>query len=286
SWLSFARQKLDDLRWLDALLNNKVDMATEQALAQQRDALATRRDSTRVHNADVSAAIEQAALLSRQRTRPFSERYPLQQQRLQLPAWPTTTIGSFPQTRELRTLRRDWKAGRIDTSAYEEALRADIERCIREQEQLGIDVLVHGEAERNDMVEYFGELLDGFVFTNYGWVQSYGSRCVKPPIIYGDITRPHPMTVEWSTYAKGLTNKPMKGMLTGPVTILCWSFVRDDQPRQDTAKQLALVLRDEVVDLEKAGIQIIQIDEPAIREGLPLAKSDQSAYLEWAVNAF
>ncbi|MCB1836821.1 MAG: 5-methyltetrahydropteroyltriglutamate--homocysteine S-methyltransferase [Alcanivoracaceae bacterium] len=286
SWLSFARQKLDELRWLDALLNNKVDTATEQALAQQRDALATRRDSTRVHNAGVSAAIEQAALLSRQRARPFAERYPLQQESLQLPPWPTTTIGSFPQTRELRTLRRDWKAGRLDTGAYEDALRADIERCIREQEELGIDVLVHGEAERNDMVEYFGELLDGFAFTANGWVQSYGSRCVKPPVIFADVTRPAPMTVRWAAYAQSLSDKPVKGMLTGPVTLLQWSFVRDDQPCARTCLQLALALREEIHDLEQAGIRIIQIDEPALREGLPLRRDAWAAYLDWAIDCF
>ena len=286
SWLSFAQQKLDELRWLDALLDDNVDAETEQALARQRAAIAKRRSSTRVHNPHVGAAVEQAALLSRQRPRAFTERYPLQQQRLQLPAWPTTTIGSFPQTRELRTLRRDWKAGRIDTSAYEEALRADIERCIREQEQLGIDVLVHGEAERNDMVEYFGELLDGFAFTANGWVQSYGSRCVKPPVIFADVTRPAPMTVRWAAYAQSLSDKPVKGMLTGPVTLLQWSFVRDDQPRSLTCLQLALALREEIHDLEQAGIGIIQIDEPALREGLPLRRDDWAAYLDWAIDCF
>jgi 5-methyltetrahydropteroyltriglutamate--homocysteine methyltransferase len=203
-----------------------------------------------------------------------------------LPALPTTTIGSFPQTREIRKARADFKKGALDAEAYRLAMQREIETVIRFQEDVGLDVLVHGEPERNDMVEYFGQLLDGVAFTQNGWVQSYGSRCVKPPIIYGDVQRPKPMTVEWSQYAKSLTSKPVKGMLTGPITILQWSFVREDQPRKDTAYQLALCIRDEVQDLEAAGVGIIQIDEPALREGLPLQVSQRPAYLDWAVKAF
>jgi 5-methyltetrahydropteroyltriglutamate--homocysteine methyltransferase len=205
---------------------------------------------------------------------------------LQLPAYPTTTIGSFPQTGNIRHVRSQFKSGALDEAGYKAAMRAEIERSVREQEALGLDVLVHGEAERNDMVEYFGEQLRGFAFTQNGWVQSYGSRCVKPPIIFGDVSRPTPMTVDWITYAQSLTSRPMKGMLTGPVTILQWSFVRDDQPRSDTALQIALAIRDEVVDLERAGVKIIQIDEPAIREGLPLRRAQWGDYLKWAVKAF
>ncbi|HRC27431.1 MAG TPA: 5-methyltetrahydropteroyltriglutamate--homocysteine S-methyltransferase, partial [Alphaproteobacteria bacterium] len=197
-----------------------------------------------------------------------------------------TSIGSFPQTEAIRKARADFKAGRMAPSAYEAAMKKEIEHVVRFQEKIDMDVLVHGEAERNDMVEYFGEQLGGFTFTKNGWVQSYGSRCVKPPVIFGDVLRPAPMTVGWSKYAQSLTPRPMKGMLTGPVTILQWSFVRDDQPRETTCKQIALAIRDEVADLEKAGIRIIQIDEPAIREGLPLRAADRPAYLKWAVDSF
>ena len=220
------------------------------------------------------------------RTSPYAERRALQADALHLPAFPTTTIGSFPQTREIRELRQRFRRDEIDAAAYEAGLREATEACIREQESLGLDVLVHGELERTDMVEYFGDQLDGFVTTANGWVQSYGSRCVKPPVLYGDIVRPAPMTVEWATYAAGLTDRPMKGMLTGPVTILQWSFVRDDQPWAVTARQLALALRDEVGDLVAAGIPIVQIDEPALREGLPLRRADQAAFLAWATEAF
>merc|ERR1711964_261629 len=204
------------------------------------------------------------------RQSPYPQRIARQRERLNLPAFPTTTIGSFPQTREIRQARLQFRKGELSEQAYIEQMRAEIVRCVEAQEKLGLDVLVHGEPERNDMVEYFGEQLDGYAFTRFGWVQSYGSRCVKPPIIFGDVTRPAPMTVRWSEYAQSLTQKPMKGMLTGPVTILQWSFVRDDQPRATTCRQIALALRDEVCDLEKAGIHVIQIDEPALREGLPL----------------
>jgi 5-methyltetrahydropteroyltriglutamate--homocysteine methyltransferase len=221
-----------------------------------------------------------------QRTNPFSKRRLAQQAALKLPAFPTTTIGSFPQTKEVREARAAWKRGELSEAAYEQFLEQQTQDTVRYQEDIGIDVLVHGEFERNDMVEYFGEQLQGYAFTKNGWVQSYGSRYVKPPVIFGDVSRPEPMTVRWSKYAQSLTKKPMKGMITGPVTILQWSFVRDDQPREITTKQIALAIRDEVVDLEKAGITIIQIDEPAIREGLPLRKADWGSYLRWAVESF
>ncbi|VFS34445.1 5-methyltetrahydropteroyltriglutamate--homocysteine methyltransferase [plant metagenome] len=284
-WLSFATQKLDELSLLARALGGSPDPAAQRALAAQRDALAARRQSPRIHNPAVAARLAKIQAVSRDRA-PFAERIAAQQAALSLPAYPTTTIGSFPQTAEIRGLRRDWKSGALGDAAYEEAIRAEIERVVRFQEKAGLDVLVHGEPERNDMVEYFGELLAGFAFTQNGWVQSYGSRCVKPPIIFGDVARPAPMTVGWSAYAQSLTSKPMKGMLTGPVTILQWSFVRDDQPRQETCRQLALALRDEVVDLEQAGIRVIQIDEPAFREGLPLRRDDWRAYLDWAVDCF
>jgi 5-methyltetrahydropteroyltriglutamate--homocysteine methyltransferase len=205
---------------------------------------------------------------------------------LKLPLFPTTTIGSFPQTSEVREARAQWRSGRLPEKDYEQFLREETKRCIEKQEAIGIDVLVHGEFERNDMVEYFGEQLDGFAFTSNGWVQSYGSRCVKPPVIYGDVSRPKPMTVEWTTYAQSLSRLPVKGMLTGPVTILQWSFVRNDQPRSETCKQIGLALRDEVLDLEAARIAIIQVDEPAVREGLPLRVEDRKEYLRWAVDSF
>jgi 5-methyltetrahydropteroyltriglutamate--homocysteine methyltransferase len=205
---------------------------------------------------------------------------------LDLPVLPTTTIGSFPQTAELRASRRRFESGEIDAAAYERFLEDQIREAIRWQEEAGLDVLVHGEPERNDMVQYFGEQLAGFAFTHHGWVQSYGSRCVRPPIVYGDVHRPGPMTVRWATFAQGLTEKPVKGMLTGPVTILNWSFVRDDQPRAETCRQIALAIRDEVADLDAAGIATIQIDEPALREGLPLRRADWDAYLSWATAAF
>src|SRR5690606_29916588 len=227
----------------------------------------------------------EAATVSRERP-PFAQRITLQQQTLKLPAFPTTTIGSFPQTAEIRALRRDWKAGTLGDGAYEAAIRKEIEAVIRFQEKIGLDVLVHGGPERNAMVEYFGDRLAGFGFSRNGWVQSYGSRCVTPPVIFGDVARPARMTVGWSSYAQSLTDKPVKGMLTGPVAILQWSFVRDDQPREQTCRQLALALRDEVADLEQAGIRVIQIDEPAIREGLPLRRDDWQAYLDWAVDCF
>ncbi|AJD47721.1 5-methyltetrahydropteroyltriglutamate--homocysteine S-methyltransferase [Isoalcanivorax pacificus W11-5] len=283
-WLSFARQKLDELALLAQALDAPAEAA--EALAGQRAAIAARATSPRIHNPAVQAYMAVLDGVSRDRQSPFETRISAQQQALKLPAFPTTTIGSFPQTREIRALRRDLKKGALSEADYDAAIRREIEQCIRYQEEIGIDVLVHGEAERNDMVEYFGELLEGFAFTQNGWVQSYGSRCVKPPVIFGDVSRPQPMTVAWSAYAQSLTDKPVKGMLTGPVTILQWSFVRDDQPRQKTCEQLALALRQEVLDLEDAGIRVIQIDEPALREGLPLRRADWPAYLGWAVDCF
>lgn len=283
SWLSFAKQKLDELKLLRDALDGNPD---DGALAAQREALAARAASPRIHNKAVGERMAAAGQVSRDRLSPFAERIGKQQAALKLPAFPTTTIGSFPQTPEIRGARRDWKAGKLNDADYLDQMKQEITRAIRYQEQVDLDVLVHGEAERNDMVEYFGELLEGFAFTRFGWVQSYGSRCVKPPVIFGDVSRPTPMTVDWATFAQSLTDKPVKGMLTGPVTILQWSFVRDDQPRETTCRQIALALRDEVQDLEAAGIGVIQIDEPAFREGLPLRQNDWRAYLDWAVDCF
>jgi 5-methyltetrahydropteroyltriglutamate--homocysteine methyltransferase len=234
----------------------------------------------------VQAAVATISDSLGQREHNYAQRAPKQAALLQLPVYPTTTIGSFPQTAEIRHARSEFKAGRLDETGYQAAMKKEIERSVREQEALGLDVLVHGEAERNDMVEYFGEQLEGYAFSQFGWVQSYGSRCVKPPILFGDISRPKAMTVEWIRYAQSLTAKPMKGMLTGPVTILNWSFVRDDQPRALSCKQLALAIREEVLDLERAGVQVIQIDEAALREGLPLRRSQWKVYLDWAVESF
>ncbi|MET7422147.1 5-methyltetrahydropteroyltriglutamate--homocysteine S-methyltransferase [Dactylosporangium sp. NPDC005555] len=236
-------------------------------------------------DAPVRARLEALTPADRQRG-PYAVRARVQQERLLLPDLPTTTIGSFPQTSELRKARASVREGTLDAAGYADRMRDEVQHVIRLQEDLGLDVLVHGEPERNDMVQYFGEQLDGFAATDLGWVQSYGSRCVRPPIIYGDVARRAPMTVEWSTYAQSLTSKPVKGMLTGPVTILAWSFVRTDQPLADTADQVALALRDECNDLEAAGITVIQVDEPALRETLPLRKADQQAYLDWAVGSF
>ena len=285
SWLSFALQKLDELQVLGTALREGRE-AVKAALAANQAALAARRASPRVTNPAVQAAVARIASHLGQRENAYAQRAAKQSALLQLPAYPTTTIGSFPQTAEIRHARSEHKAGRLDVAAYKAAMQAEIERSVREQETLGLDVLVHGEAERNDMVEYFGEQLEGYGFSQFGWVQSYGSRCVKPPILFGDIRRPRAMTVEWTTYAQSLTDKPMKGMLTGPVTILNWSFVRDDQPRSVSCRQLALAIRDEVLDLENAGVRVIQIDEAALREGLPLRKSQWQGYLDWAVESF
>ncbi|AXA93125.1 5-methyltetrahydropteroyltriglutamate--homocysteine S-methyltransferase [Massilia sp. YMA4] len=286
SWLAFAEEKLGELALLRAAIVTPHAAGVQAALAQARATVASRRASLRVHNAEVAERVATLPANADQRPVPFAERRALQQQRLNLPAFPTTTIGSFPQTATIRTARAAFRRGELDAAAYETAMRAEIAHAIGQQEMLGLDVLVHGEAERNDMVEYFGEQLEGFAFTLHGWVQSYGSRCVKPPIIWGDVHRPAPMTVAWSVYAQGLTDRPVKGMLTGPVTILQWSFVRDDQPRDVTATQIALAMRDEVADLERAGIAVIQIDEPALREGLPLRRARHAEYLDWAVRAF
>ena len=240
----------------------------------------------RVNNPKVRAAVAQIHESLGQRANTYAERAAKQAALLQLPLYPTTTIGSFPQTPEIRHARSEHKAGRLDAAGYQAAMQNEIARSVREQEALGLDVLVHGEAERNDMVEYFGEQLEGYAFSQFGWVQSYGSRCVKPPILFGDISRPQPMTVDWTRFAQSLTDKPMKGMLTGPVTILNWSFVRDDQPRAASCFQLALAMRSEVLDLEQAGVRVIQIDEAALREGLPLRKSQWQDYLNWAVESF
>ncbi|MBK1671707.1 5-methyltetrahydropteroyltriglutamate--homocysteine S-methyltransferase [Ectothiorhodospira shaposhnikovii] len=285
SWLAFARQKLEELRILATALNQGRE-AVRAELVANRAAIEARRHSPRVNNPTVKAAIAGIDAGMGQRRSPYAERAIRQAARLQLPKFPTTTIGSFPQTSEIRVARRRFKAGEIDAAAYQEIMHGEIARCVREQEALGLDVLVHGEAERNDMVEYFGEQLDGYAFSQFGWVQSYGSRCVKPPILFGDISRPRPMTVDWISHAQSLTDKPMKGMLTGPVTILNWSFVRDDQPRAVSCRQLALAIREEVLDLEKAGVGIIQIDEAALREGLPLRRSQWQDYLDWAVESF
>ncbi len=285
SWLAFAIQKLAELEVLATALNQGTQ-AVASALAENQAALTARRHSARVHNPAVKAALATLDARSGDRQSPYAVRAAKQAARLQLPPFPTTTIGSFPQTAEIRKVRREFKAGRLEATRYQAAMQAEIARCVREQEALDLDVLVHGEAERNDMVEYFGEQLAGYVFSQFGWVQSYGSRCVKPPILFGDISRPHPMTVQWTQYAQSLTQRPMKGMLTGPVTILNWSFVRDDQPRAVTCQQLALAIREEVQDLERAGVQIIQIDEAALREGLPLRKAQWQAYLDWAITAY
>ncbi|WP_411885289.1 5-methyltetrahydropteroyltriglutamate--homocysteine S-methyltransferase [Polaromonas sp. YR568] len=285
SWLAFAVEKLLELRMLKAALEGR-EKSVETELAAARLAAHARRSSPRVHRATVAARLAQAAAGDDQRLSPFSHRQQVQRARFALPLFPTTSIGSFPQTAEIRAARAAFKRGEIGKSQYAEKMQAEIRLAVRKQEALGLDVLVHGEAERNDMVEYFGEQLDGFAFSANGWVQSYGSRCVKPPVIYGDVARPAAMTVAWTVYAQSLTRRPMKGMLTGPITILQWSFVRDDQPRSLTTAQIAWAIRDEVVELESAGIGIIQIDEPAIREGLPLRRAGWKPYLEWATRAF
>ncbi|AGA90245.1 5-methyltetrahydropteroyltriglutamate--homocysteine S-methyltransferase [Thioflavicoccus mobilis 8321] len=285
SWLAFAKQKLEELRVLASALNQGRE-AVRSELDANRAACEARRRSPRVNNPEVKAAIARIDARLGQRQGPYAERAAKQAERLGLPRFPTTTIGSFPQTSGIRQARRQLKAGEIDQAAYTEIMRTEIARCVREQEALGLDVFVHGEPERNDMVEYFGEQLDGYAFSQFGWVQSYGSRCVKPPILFGDISRPKAMTVDWITYAQSLTDKPMKGMLTGPVTILNWSFVRDDQSRAVSCRQLALAIREEVLDLERAGVRVIQIDEAALREGLPLRRSQWGEYLDWAVECF
>ena len=286
NWLAFARQKVDEIVVLKALSAENPDQSALTKLEANKNAIFSRRNSTLIHNEQIKQRVGSIAAKDAQRENPFSIRKKAQKEILQLPLFPTTTIGSFPQTAEVRSWRARFKKGEISSSEYDSLLKKETEETIKWQEEIGIDVLVHGEFERNDMVEYFGEQLSGFSFTKNGWVQSYGSRCVKPPIIYGDVHRPAAMTVYWTAYAQSLTKSLVKGMLTGPVTILQWSFVRNDQPRSVTCNQIALAIRDEVTDLENAGIKIIQIDEPAIREGLPLRKTDWQDYLKWAVNAF
>ena len=285
SWLAFALQKLDELKVLAVALNRGCD-AVKAELAANLAAITARRTSPHVNNPAVKAALAGLTPALGTRKSVYTSRGRKQAALLRLPAFPTTTIGSFPQTAEIRRARSEFKAGRLDLAGYEIAMRTEIARSVREQDALGLDVLVHGEAERNDMVEYFGEQLKGYAFSQFGWVQSYGSRCVKPPLLFGDISRPKAMTVGWIKYAQSLTSKPMKGMLTGPVTILNWSFVRDDQPRSVSCKQLALAIREEVLDLEKSGVRVIQIDEAALREGLPLRRSQWKQYLDWAVESF
>lgn len=284
-WMAFAKQKIEELASLKKLIEKGNSEPNTTLLKENIKAHRNREISDLIHDQRIKSKITDINLkIKRENTFPI--RKEKQNYILQLPILPTTTIGSFPQTKEVRSWRSQYKKKQISAEQYEQLLRAETEKAIRIQEKIGLDVLVHGEFERNDMVEYFGEQLKGFVFSKNGWVQSYGSRCVKPPIIYGDVSRPEPMTVQWSSYAQSLTDKKVKGMLTGPVTILQWSFVRNDQPRSETCNQIAVAIKEEVEDLEKAGIQIIQIDEPAIREGLPLRKSDWQEYLHWAVKSF
>jgi 5-methyltetrahydropteroyltriglutamate--homocysteine methyltransferase len=282
--MAFAKQKVNEVVFLSQLLNNENN--TLPNLQENINCIENKRSSALIHNNEVKKRVSGITVNDENRQHPFAFRKDAQRRALGLPLFPTTTIGSFPQTPEVRSWRARYKKGDLTLAEYDALVEKETEEAIRFQEASGIDVLVHGEFERNDMVEYFGEQLAGFTFTRNGWVQSYGSRCVKPPVIYGDVYRPEPMTVRWSAFAQSLSDKWVKGMLTGPVTILQWSFVRNDQPRSETCTQIALAIRDEVVDLERAGIKIIQIDEPAIREGLPLRKEDWQQYLEWAVRAF
>ncbi|AWT09522.1 5-methyltetrahydropteroyltriglutamate--homocysteine S-methyltransferase [Stutzerimonas frequens] len=286
SWLAFAVQKCAEVATLARAIDDPRDAEVQAALARSRAVQAARSQSPRIHKPAVQARLAAIEAKDSRRTSVFATRIELQRARLQLPAFPTTTIGSFPQTPAIRLARQAYKQGRLSLGDYTEAMQAEIRHAVAVQEQIGLDVLVHGEAERNDMVEYFAEQLEGYVFTRFGWVQSYGSRCVKPAIIYGDLSRPRPMTVDWIRYAQQQTDRIMKGMLTGPVTMLMWSFAREDVPREVQARQLALAIRDEVCDLEAAGIRIIQIDEAAFREGLPLRREQWRHYLDWAVEAF
>ena len=279
-WLSFADEKIEEIKALVA-----GESEAPEAFGRSDRAARTRAESTRIHNADVVKRVEALPSGTVQRQPEFAQRQEAQKA-LGLPLLPTTTIGSFPQTTEIRKARADHRAGELTDEQYNEALKQEVKNVIELQERLGLDVLVHGEPERNDMVQYFAELLDGFVVTENGWVQSYGSRCTRPPIVVGDVSRPEAMTTEWSAYAQSLSDKPVKGMLTGPVTILAWSFKRDDVPLSVSADQIGVALADEVADLEKAGIKVIQIDEPALRELLPLRAEDRPSYLDWAVRAF
>ena len=286
AWMAFAVQKVGEVATLAKGLGEGREAISDELDANDR-AHDDRRDSHRTSNPDVRARIEGLDEEHDRRASPSEERKPAQRAQLDLPAlFPSTTIGSYPQTAEIRSARKRLREGEIDWLTYKGLMQEEIQRVISFQEEIGLDVLVHGEPERNDMVQYFGEQMEGYVFTENAWVQSYGSRCVRPPIIFGDVLRPSQMTVDWITYAQSLTERPVKGMLTGPVTMLQWSFVRDDQPRADTCKQLALAIRDEVADLEAAEVKIIQVDEPAIREGLPLRKDRWDEYLSWAVHCF
>jgi 5-methyltetrahydropteroyltriglutamate--homocysteine methyltransferase len=285
-WMAFAKQKLAELSTLKQLVLGEENTLAHEKMVQNKQAQTSRRTSALIHDVAVKNRISGIVQSDSERLNAFPKRQVLQHETLQLPLFATTTIGSFPQTAEVRSWRAKLKKGSLNQAQYDQLIAIETEKAVRWQEAIGLDVLVHGEFERNDMVEYFGEQLNGFTFSQNGWVQSYGSRCVKPPILYGDVKRPTAMTVKWTSYAQSLTSKYMKGMLTGPVTILQWSFVRNDQPRSETCNQIALAIRDEVNDLEKAGIKIIQIDEPAIREGLPLRKADWQTYLDWAVKAF
>nr|WP_139830724.1 5-methyltetrahydropteroyltriglutamate--homocysteine S-methyltransferase [Mycobacterium paraense] len=284
SWLAFGAEKVGEVVTLARALHDGRDVVAEQ-IAASNAAVASRKADPRLHNDQIRARIDSILRAGAHRG-DAQQRRASQEARLHLPPLPTTTIGSYPQTSAIRKARAAFRAGEIDEAEYVAKMRKEIADAIELQEQLGLDVLVHGEPERNDMVQYFAEQLQGFFATQNGWVQSYGSRCVRPPILYGDVSRPHPMTVEWISYAQSLTDKPVKGMLTGPVTILAWSFVRDDQPLADTANQVALAIRDETVDLQAAGIAVIQVDEPALRELLPLRRAQQEDYLRWAVGAF
>ena len=283
NWMAFAKQKCGELK---IIRDTAIDKDTSVELKQNREAIQSRKVSASVTNKNVQYKLQNIKKEMLKRNSSFTSRIKKQKEELDLPLLPTTTIGSFPQTKEIRKARSEFKKGRISEEDYKKSMKNFIKEVVVKQEELGLDVFVHGEPERNDMVEYFGEQFKGYCFSKNGWVQSYGTRCVKPPILYGDVMRPKPMTIDWIKYAQSLTDKPMKGMLTGPVTILCWSFVRDDQPRSATCRQIALALREEVADLEKAGIKLIQVDEPAIREGLPLRKKDWEEYLEWAIDCF
>ncbi|WP_103190591.1 5-methyltetrahydropteroyltriglutamate--homocysteine S-methyltransferase [Formosa algae] len=285
-WLAFAKQKVEEIVRLKALVIDPNSDENITALKANKQSIVNKSTSELIHNETVKHRVSKLTAQDSSRQSAFKFRQSQQKSILNLPLFPTTTIGSFPQTKSVRSWRSKFKKGEISQTEYNQLIQDEIEETIRFQESIGLDVLVHGEFERNDMVEYFGEQLKGFAFTNFGWVQSYGSRCVKPPIIFGDVSREHPMTVNWTAYAQSLTDIPVKGMLTGPVTILQWSFVRNDQSRATTCKQIALAIRDEVLDLESAGVKVIQIDEPAIREGLPLRKADWQAYLNWAIESF
>ncbi len=285
-WLSFAHEKLGELAVLALAAGHDRPLATGQAIEANRTIIRARRQSARVVDPAVRRRVSELGDVDPRRSSAYVDRAVAQQAELGLPLLPTTTIGSFPQTAELRRARAAWRAGQLDDAAYRHSLQGEIDRVVALQEEVGLDVLVHGEPERDDMVRYFADQLTGFVLPAQGWVQSYGSRCVRPPVLFGDVSRPAPMTLEWARYAQSRTSKPVKGMLTGPVTMLRWSFVRDDQPEADTTVQLALAIRDELIDLQSAGTAVIQVDEPALREGMPLRATERPAYLAWATRAF